>query len=210
MLTGSSCSLANNPTLNIDETTNTPASSNTLLGVDPTEISDSLTKEFQDAQALAKTWRSDATLYAHTVNFPSSLARGESKRVYVFGSITALSDWWTVTVNEQTGERVRALIPREDYLGPTLPTVPLEFWAINSIQSLQIADEAGGKDFREENPGAEMTATLMRKGPNDWLWWTVDYRGLNNQVKTVRIHPMSGAVYDENGQPVAAPTESTE
>lgn len=105
-------------------------------------------------------------------------------------------------MNEQTGERIRALIPKEDYLGATLPPTPVEFWKINSLQALQIADAGGGQAFREQNPGAEITASLTRQGPNDWLWWVVTYRGLNNQTTSVRIQPATGEIYDESGQPV--------
>lgn len=191
----------NSPTLDIpDDATRAASETDTLLTVDPTSITDGLDREFQDAEELAKNWKSDAVLYAHTVSFPSNLARGESKRVYVFGSPTTLSDWWTVTVNEQTGERIRAQIPKEDYLGAALPPAPVEFWKINSLQALQIADAAGGKTFRTENPGAEITASLTRQGPNDWLWWVVTYRGLNNKTTSVRIQPATGELYDESGQ----------
>lgn len=165
-----------------------------------------LEKEFQDAQDLAKAWHPDATLYTHTVSFPASLARSQSKRVYVFSSVTTQSDWWTVTVNEQTGQRVRAQIPKEDYLVPTLPAVPLEYWKVNSLQALQIADAGGGKAFREKNPGTEITANLTRQGPNGWLWWVVNYRGLGSETLSIRIQPASGEIYNEDGKPVTTPT----
>lgn len=200
------CSPQNAPTLELPAETPTATTDDTLLSADAGALTSALTQEFRDAQALALAWRSDAVLVAHTVQFPPTLARGKAKRVYVFGSPTQTAEWWTVTINETTAERVRALIPREDYLEPTLPPAPLEFWKLNSVEALQKADVAGGQAFRQANPGAEATATLMQKGPNNWLWWVVTYRGASGDPLSVRIHPKSGELYGEDGRPITSPS----
>lgn len=202
------CLFQNSPTLDL---TSPPATEdNTIVSVDPTLVSTALLDEFNQVRTLAQTWRSDAQFYALTVSWPSNLARGRARRVYVFASPIDPNNWWTVAVNEQTEERMRSLIPREDYLEPMLEPIPMDFWKLNEIQAIQAAEANGGKAFREANPGAEVSATLARRGPNNWLWWVVRYRGLDDKDLIVRIHPGSGEIYNEQGEPVNSTPTVTE
>ncbi|MBI4175455.1 hypothetical protein HY523_02455 [Candidatus Berkelbacteria bacterium] len=195
----SGCFWNNTPTLDLTSTPG-PTSDTSLVHIDAAALTPELVAEFQTAAGLAKSWRSDAALVAASVSWPPTLQTGRAQRVYVFGSATVPADWWLVTFNEQTGERVRSLVPKEDYLGAALPTVPLEFWKLNAVEALQRAEAAGGGAFREKNPGAEVTASLARRGPNGWLWWVVSYRGLNDETATYRIHPSTGELYTDDGE----------
>lgn len=192
--------LKNSPTLEGPlGDTDTPPIEN-LSTVDADTLTSGFITERQTADAMAKAWHADSVIYAMTVSWPPNLAEGRDKRVYVYGSATAPQVWWTVGINEQTDHSIPALIPRKDYLGTTLPAMQTAYWSLNPVQALQIAEEKGGKEFREDNPGAEVTASLAQQGPNNWLWWVVSYRGNDTNQLRVRIHPQSGVVYDEQGQ----------
>ncbi len=202
-LTG--CFGQNNPTFTVPQTSlsASPALA-TLLSVDGKSATADLVTEYQDTAAAAKEWHPDAELYTVTVAWPPSLLTGKAKRVYVFGSAAERDHWWTLAINEETKEHIRALVAKSDYLGYELTPIPLAYWKVNAIEALQIADTHGGKEFREANPGSELTASLAAIGPNDWLWWVVNYRGEQTAEKHIRIHPGTGQVYTEAGQPVGA------
>lgn len=176
----------------------------TLLTTNAQAATADLVTEYQQALAAAQQWHSDAQLYAMTVEWPPSLLPGNAKRVYVFGSAADHDQWWTLAVNEQTKDHIRSLVSKSDYLGYQLTPVNVSYWKINAVQALQIADTNGGKDFRQANPGSEITASLAEIGPNGWLWWTVNYRGESGAEKHILIHPTTGVVYDSTGQPVGA------
>lgn len=198
--------MRNTPTLKFSDQPTT--SDDSLLSVDAQTLTETLAQEFEMAQNLATAWRSDAEPVAVTVTWPPNLARGRAKRVYVFGSPTETATWWTVAMHEQTGERVRSLIPKEDYLGPNVAPIARKYWQVNAVQALQIADGEGGKQFRQEHPGAQVSASLITQGPKGWLWWIVSYRGEDNQTLQVRIDPATGDVYNENGD-LVRPLEPT-
>lgn len=190
-------------------TTTPPTQTASLLTIDPATVMPSLVSEFQQISDLARSWKSDAQLYAVTASWPTNLAPGRGKRVYIFGSTSLPTQWWTVALNEQSNERIRALIPKEDYLGADLPVMAQQYWKINVLEALQIAEKSGGIDWRTTHPGAEITSTLAHQGPLGWLWWIVTYRGDDGQELIIRIHPSTGEVYTEAGVPAASPTPAT-
>ena len=205
--------LKNVPTVTLSDGA-TPTASATvdtsLLSIDPASVMPTFISEFNQVEELAKSWKPDAQFYGLTASWPTTLAQARGKRVYIFGSPSNPTVWWTVALNEQTNERIRSIIPKEDYLGTDLVPVAQQFWKLNALEALQIAEKAGGTTFRQNNPGAEVTSTLAHRGPKGWLWWVVTYRADNNRELLVRIHPSSGEIYTEDGEPMntATPTPS--
>ena len=195
------------PTTEVSPTPTKTAAA-TLLTVDPATVMPTLVTEFNQVEESAKAWRADAQFYAMTASWPANLVLGRAKRVYIFGSPSLPTLWWTVALNEQTNERIRALIPKEDYLGTGLPAMARQYWKINILEALQIAEKNGGTAFRTTYPGAEITSTLAHQGPLSWLWWVVTYRADTGQELTIRIHPSSGEIYTEQGVLATSVTSS--
>lgn len=202
--------LSNSPTLTPSPNTTTPttSASASLLTVDPQTVLPSLISELAQVEELARAWRPDAQFYATTVSWPADLSLGRARRVYIFGSASVPTDWWTMAVNEQTNERMRALIPKEDYLGVHLPPMARQYWKIDALTALQTAEKAGGTAFRAAHPSADVTGTLAHLGPRGWLWWGITYRGAGEEELSVRIHPASGEVYNEQGELITSKTSS--
>lgn len=203
-LTG--CILNNSPTLTGPVDATDPGNSvvDSLATVDPASVDRGLKDEYAEVERAAKEWDAGAKLYAITINWPATLASGNSQRVYVFGSSTNEQVWWTLAINEQTHKRLRSLIPRSDYLGTDLDPVATQYWQINAVTALQAAEAAGGKEFREQNiTGIQVTTSLIDQGPKGWLWWVVNYRVAQDYVKYY-VDPKTGQVYDEDGEPLAS------
>lgn len=208
LLTGCSA-LKNVPILNISEAPDD--TSENLATIDPSALTADYQAQLAKAETAAKEWQPDATLRAVAASWPSTLPLASSKQAYIFGSPNLPTTWWVYSYHEGNDERLRSEIPRSDYLGPDLPELPRQFWQLNAVEALQQAEKAGGAAFRESNPGAEVTASLSVQGPKGWLWWLVSYRGLNDSQLTVRVHPSTGDLYDDEGNLLSSDegTEST-
>ena len=186
-----------------DSTTDTTLVTNDITTALPTEAQASLDIHLAQAKAAASAWKTDATLSYVSVELPASLAPDNGNEVYVFGSAEDASSWWTYSISQATGKFVRALIPKDDYLGTGLIPVNEKYWKMNYVEAFQLADKNGGSAFRQTNPGTRVSVFLSQREPKGWLWWTVEYKAPSSQTFTLLVNPNLGDVTDENGTPVS-------
>lgn len=197
-LTGLSCNLfKKNQTVTPAKTNE--SSSNNLTAADPKSIDNSLASYLNTAKTNAKGWKNDAILYYVSVKLPTDLAPGEANQTYVFGSTNDNNSWWTISIAEKSGKYIRATIPKEDYLGNTILPIKEQYWKINYLEAFQVAEKNGGKDFRTNNQNALVTINLIQGEPKGWLWWKVEYKAGNDNLKTIIINPSDSTIVDDNG-----------
>ncbi|MCA9388262.1 hypothetical protein KC644_00695 [Candidatus Berkelbacteria bacterium] len=200
-------------TTTTDNTTDTTTTSSIqvsdLSTLPPTSFDAILDSHYQAAQFEALDWRADALLAYVSVEL-DNLTPNAGKEVYVYGSAGDLDYWWTYNLDQQNpNSTVRALIRREDFLGEELTPINLDFWKMNYVEALQIAEQNGGADFRSANPNTAVKLFLSHRQPRNWLWWTIEYQTITGQTFTLLVNPFRGEVVDEAGNEVSDSTNSS-
>lgn len=186
-----------------------------LATVDASAYDSQLTANYEGANLAAKEWNENAELVMVSVKLPQDLSIDNSTETYTYGSSNAPYYWWTYSLSESTSKTVRALVNKEDYLGTDVKAIPLDYWRTNYIEAFQIADNYGGKDFRQNNQNVTVSLTLSVSEPKGWLWWLVEYKTPLGESFNVRINPNDQTIVDESGSVVTtgsaySPTTSTE
>lgn len=188
------------------DSTSTPTAilpSEPLSTVDALSLDATITANYQAAETMAKKWKADATLYMDSVKLPQDLSLNGATQTFTYGSPSDTANWWTYSYSEATGKYVRALIPKEDYLGDVTTAIDKRYWRTNYVEAFQIAEANGGTAFREANPNTNIILTLSQSQPKGWLWWVVDYKTTDGNNLKVRINPNDKTVVDESGNIVA-------
>lgn len=187
-----------------------------VTGISPSSLNTKVTTNLNLATNAAKDWRADAVLTYASVELPASLKVDSGNEVYVFGSAADSENWWTYSISQTTNKFVRALIPREDYLGGRLDPINIQYWNMNYAEALQLAEQNGGSAWRSQNAGSRVAIFLSQRAPRGWLWWTVEYSAPSGEQFTLLINPNRGEVVNESGDEVAPaatdtsiPTETT-
>jgi len=202
VLTGLSCTKkSSQPT----ETTTTTTVQD-LTNIDPTTVV-GITTDLNKAKEKALEWQSDAKLYHLAIKLPSDFSIGNATETFTFGSNKDSNNWWTISLSQKSGKFIRAIIPKEDYLGSDLTAAKLDFLNTNYVKAFQLAETSGGKAFRQKNATAVVTLNLANGQPKGWLWWVVEYKSADGETLNIRIDPNLGQVVDEQGNPIT--TEST-
>ena len=207
--TGLSCSKSNNTQTTPQETTtasSTTTQTTNLATVDPTTVNSTFSKNFNSAKQKATAWKSDAVLYSFTEKLPVDLSLNNGTETYVFGSAGDQANWWVYSLSEATSKSLRALIPKEDYLGNTLSPISDKYWKSNYLQAFQKADLYQGSAFRAANPNTEVTVILATGEPKGWLWWTVEYKSTSGNSLKIKINPLDLTIVDESGNIVTTST----
>lgn len=153
------------------------------------------------AKSKAAEWKSDAYFAAYNVKVPADLTSTDPAETFVFGSPSDTANWWTISIDKD-GKYIRALIPKEDYLGQDPQPIVESAWQKNYLDALKTAESNGGLTFRGKNPEAQISLILEQTAPNNYLWWVVTYQGATTSLK-VRISARDGGVYDEFGNPMS-------
>lgn len=177
-----------------------------LLTIQPD--AEAIKRRIEESAVKAKIWQSDATLYHFAARIPTDLSIDGVTEVYTYGSPAEAYNWWTYNIALKTGKTIRALIPKEDYLGTALEPIPIKFWQTTYVEALQLADNYGGADFRAKNPEAAITVNLAVGQPKNYLWWTVEYLTGADEVLRILVNPSTKEVHNEAGQPLS-PTVQT-
>jgi hypothetical protein len=173
------------------------APKNDITNLDPNSASDEIKANYQNAVSKATQWQSNSVLYSASAKISPSLDWQDTIEVYTFGSTSQPANWWTISISTRSKNYVRAIIPKEDYLGSNLQPVMLQYWKINYIEAFQIAEKNGGKEWREKqtNTNYQITATLAVGEPKNYLYWTVEYQDMmGSDKKTVQINAYNGEV----------------
>jgi len=165
-----------------------------LSNIDPAEFDESVKNEYATANSKAMEADPKNVFSALVVELPGNLAVASGNDRYIFSSATNVSNNWTITLSQKTGSFIRAVIPKDDYLGVLKP-MDTKLWKFNYVTALQIAEKNGGKEWREKNNAQSVTLTLMHQDTNNWLVWTVEYAAESNKF-IVKIDSNSGKVLE--------------
>ncbi len=181
----------------------------TYLTVEPASLDSALSERLAEADQKAKIWRNDAQLVHFSAKFGAGYKIDAVTETYSYGSPTEAYDWWTYTISQKTGKKVRALIPREDYLGSTMAVIPKNHWKANYIEAFQLAENNGGSQYRAANPDAQVTASLSVGEPKSFLWWSVEYSSESAEALKILVNPSTKEVTSATGQAIASPAAAT-
>lgn len=211
-LTGLSCSkkTTDQPTTTATTDPNSDLPTSNLTNLEVTSLDDLITTNYELAKRKAAEWHSDAVLVNLTIKFPKNLGPMNATQTYVFGSATDGKNWFSFSIAENNSKYIRAIIPKEDYLGTDITPVNTSYWKMNYLKAFQLAETNGGRDFRAENSDYEITATLAQMQPKGWLWWEIDYKSATTGEKLVlKINPKDSNVVDEQGNPLNITSTTT-
>jgi len=163
-----------------------------LTNIDSSSLNENITSQASVADGKAAEVDKKFQLIAVEVKLPGSLDTGSGETTYVYASSADKINNWVITVSNTTGKFVRARVPKEDYIGG-LGAISRDYWKLNYIAALQIAEKNGGLDFRNSNEVVEVRLTLKNSDPKNWLYWFVDYVSKNN-MKEIQIDASNGSV----------------
>ena len=158
------------------------------------KIQDDLTQ----AKEAAKIWRNNAEFFALVIKIPPKLTEEGLEKTFVFGSNDEPNNWWTSSISGEN--RLRAIVPKEDFLSGNLKPIDEKYWKTAYTEVLKTAEDAGGRDFRAQNPSTRLNLVLVQTEPNGWLWWQIEYLGGQNSLK-ILVSAFDGKIYNENGEP---------
>ncbi|MEK9156144.1 MAG: hypothetical protein AAB360_02470 [Patescibacteria group bacterium] len=128
------------------------------------------------------------------VEIPAGLSVNSGTSRYVYTNESDTANNWAITFSQTSGNYIRALIPKEDYLGEIQP-INTALWKFNYITALQLAEKNGGLVWREDNELVGVKLTLRHTPPKNWLLWTVEYAGKNGKL-TKTIDANSGQIIE--------------
>jgi hypothetical protein len=165
-----------------------------LTNVDPTDFDSVVSNELDLASSRARAVNSGYQLSAVIVELPGDLMPSRGASRYVFSTDKDKQNNWTITISQDSGNFLRSIIPKEDYLGDLVP-INAKYWKFNYVTALQIAEKNGGLDWREKNNLSSLKLTLSHTAPNNWLTWTVDYSGVGISLTKV-IDANSGKIIE--------------
>lgn len=165
-----------------------------LTNVDPAIYDEPTRKEYALAASKAKEVSPTYQFAALEVDLPDSLALNAGTDRYIFVSDKDKTNNWTIAMALDTGNFIRALIPKDDYMGNP-QAMDTNLWKFNYVTALQIAEKNGGKDWRENNTLTGVSLILKHTDPNNYLTWNVTYTGENSSF-FVKIDANSGNVLE--------------
>lgn len=204
-LTG--CTLKNNDAPSASNNATPTAGAGTASGdtvsvgvLDPAVLAPEFQALYDATSQKAKTWKADAQLVHYSIKLPFNFAVDQATEVFTFGSSTDAYNWWTLTYSHKTKKSVRALIPKEDYLGSGYSPVPTQFWKIQYIDAIQLAESHGGEQFRRDHVQGDVTISLAVGQPKNYLWWTSEYRSATSEPYRILVNPADKTVYSESGE----------
>lgn len=182
------------------KTTNAPAPTAVeILSIDSKLANDQLKEELSKAKESAKGWRENAQFIAILIKVTAEMKAEATTKTFVFGSGDDTNNWWTYSISGETGNIVRSLTPKEDFLGTNFAPIKEDYWQGSYIDALQIAENAGGTAFRANNLDSQINILLAQTDPKGWLWWQVEYIAGLERIK-ILVNPTDNKVYDENGE----------
>jgi len=173
----------------------TPVQITNLATVDAAEFDEVVRDEYALAKSKAQEAKGSNTLRAIEVELPGVEINSGNNR-YVFASPEDTDNNWTITISQLTSNYIRALIPKNDYMGD-LEELNTKLWKFNYVTALQLAEANGGLTFRENNSIASIKLTLKHTSPNNWLLWHVTYTSATGSELTVKIDSNSGQIIEE-------------
>jgi hypothetical protein len=171
-----------------------------LTNIDDGEIIDSIKSQTEIADSNATGADSRNQLAAVDIQLPKSLAQGSGTTNYIYTSTADRTNNWVISISNSSQAFVRSRVYKNDYLG-NLTAISRNFWKLNYVQALQIAEKNGGLSFRNYYDTSSVRLVLKNGDPKGWLYWYVTYTA-TGQVKSIQIDADSGAIVadDEEGE----------
>lgn len=169
---------------------------NDLTDVDPSGLKSGINSNYELSKEKVKSWKENAKLYSASAKIAPTLDPKDVVEIYTYGSPDWSNWWWTISISARSGNYIRAIIPREDYLGTNLQPVAIKYWDLSYVEAFQIAERNGGKDWREKQTELiQTTATLAHSDPSNYLHWVVEYQTISgSEKKSVKINAYTGEV----------------
>jgi len=173
----------------------TPKPVSNLANLDPTDFDAVVKKEVAVATEKAVAVNPEFKISAIEVEIGQDLLPESTNTRYVFSAPTEKDNNWMITVAQVSRNYIRALIPKSDYLGEVEP-INAGLWKYNYVTALQLAEKAGGLDWREKNELQSLKMTLRHAGAKKWLLWIVEYKGTSGDL-VIQLDANSGNVVTE-------------
>lgn len=151
-------------------------------------------KELEIANAKAIEAKADNLLAAIEINIGSDLQAAGVNTRYIYNAKSDPKNNWMITVSQNSGSFIRALVPKDDYIGE-VPTMNTKLWKYNYVTALQLAEKNGGLSWRESNTLTGVKLTLRHSGEKNWLLWIVEYSGSSANL-TIKLDANSGKVVE--------------
>lgn len=167
-----------------------------LTNIDIGEVTDSIKSQTDIADSNATSADSRNQLAAIDIQLPKSLAQGSGTTNYVYISSADRIYNWVISISNASEAFVRSRVYKNDYLGD-LTAINRDFWKINYVQALQIAEKNGGLDFRNYYDVSSVRLVLKNGDPKGWLYWYVTYTA-TGQVKSIQIDANSAAIMSDD------------
>ncbi len=165
-----------------------------LSNLDPTDFDAAVKSEYALAASKAIEVNPDYKVAVIEVNVDKDLSVGSISTRYIFTAPTDTANNWMITVAAATQSYIRALVPKIDYAGNVIP-FGTNLWKYNYVTALQLAEKAGGLDWRNQNSLINLKLTLKTASADSILTWTVEYNGQNTN-KTIILDAASGKVVE--------------
>lgn len=173
-------------------TTTTTTQVSNLTNADPTDFDSPIKTEYATANAKALEANAADKLAAIEIDIGPDLQTASVMSRYIFVASNNTKNNWLITFSESSGNFIRALVPKEDYLGDP-PVMNTALWKYNYVTALQLAEAAGGQTWRASNTLTGLKLTLKHSGANNWLMWIVEYQSDGGGF-TVDLDANSGKV----------------
>jgi hypothetical protein len=192
LLAASGCSVVSSDSVATTQSTNNLTTQENKVVLAKTEAN--LVK----AKTAAANWKNDAQFYAYNFNVPASLSPTDLTETFVFGSTSEPDNWWTYSI-DSNGKAVRALVPKDDFLGRDLQMINETYLKVGYSEALKTADENGGLVYKSKYPNFSETLTMTEGAPNNWLWYVIEFKSAEGTEK-IRISANDGKIYNDQGQ----------
>ncbi|PIS07524.1 hypothetical protein COT78_03075 [Candidatus Berkelbacteria bacterium CG10_big_fil_rev_8_21_14_0_10_43_13] len=176
-------------------TTTKPTVISNLTNLDPTDFDQAVKDEYALAVSKAAEISPDYKIAQIEVNVGEDLQVDSINTRYIFASPNDPANNWMVTVAATTQNYIRALIPKDDYAGNISP-FDTAGWKYNYVTALQLAEKAGGLDWRDSNTLSGISLTLKTSDTNSILTWTVQYTRQDGSSKIIILDATSGKVIE--------------
>jgi hypothetical protein len=171
-------------------------STSTILNATDADATNLWTQDEKQSYAKAKVWNNAAGLCAASVKIGSDLSTQGMTYSYIYCATSDKTYYFNINYNS-SGEFLRALIWKTDYIKTNLTPVSLTYLKISFFEALQTAENStnGGAAFRASHPQAGITLNLYQANPSNYNYWFVDYQDSATPDKLiVQINTNSGQV----------------
>jgi len=150
-----------------------------------------LTEEIQAATDFIRLIQPDTVLIAVATKYINSLSNtfGLSTNYYIFSSPSDFNFYYLVNVpRNKLDSMKRFLMPVQDFsLGFDLLPVPFQYWNINCIKALLLAEtQGGGSQFRAEHKTFE-TSTILAIPVGQYLTWSITYKATDGSADVLSV-----------------------